>query len=187
MGDSGVVDPGKNQGPALALNGDFHITVILKIGSRALLFRGLNTINLDAKGRMAMPARHRDTIDTHCQGHLVITIEEEGHSLVIYPLNEFEEIQRKVENLSSFHPVSKRLKRLFIGHATDVELDGSGRILIPPALRTYVGLDKKAVLLGQGKKLELWDEETWNKNRELWLQETNNLSELSEELQNLSL
>lgn len=152
-----------------------------------MLFRGLNTINLDAKGRMAMPSRYREIIDQQCQGKLVVTIEEEGESLVIYPLNEFEEIQRKVENLSSFHPVSKRLKRLFIGHATDVELDGSGRILIPQALRSYVGLEKKAVLVGQGKKLELWDEDLWNKNREQWLQETNDVSELSEELQNLSL
>lgn len=151
------------------------------------MFRGLNTINLDAKGRMAMPARYRELIDQHCQGKLVITIEDEGESLVIYPLNEFEEIQRKVEALSSFHPVSKRLKRLFIGHATDVELDGSGRILVPPALRGYVGLEKKAVLVGQGKKLELWDEDVWNANREKWLQEKNDVAELSEELQNLSL
>ena len=152
-----------------------------------MLFRGLNAINLDAKGRMAMPARYRDTIASHCQGRLVITIESEGESLVIYPLNEFEEIQRKVENLSSFTPATKRLKRLFIGHATDVELDGSGRILIPQELRSFVGLEKRVVLLGQGKKLELWDEDAWNKNRESWLKESATDGELSDELLNLSL
>ncbi len=151
------------------------------------MFRGLNSINLDAKGRMAIPVRYREIIENHCQGKIVITIEEEGESLVIYPLNEFEEIQRKVENLSSFHPVSKRLKRLFIGHATDVELDRSGRILIPPTLRAYIELDKKATLIGQGKKLELWSEDVWNSKRDSWLKETNNDSELSEELQSLSI
>lgn len=151
------------------------------------MFRGLNSINLDAKGRMAMPARHRDTINSHCQGKLVVTIESEGESLVIYPLNEFEEIQRKVENLSSFTAATKRLKRLFIGHATDVELDASGRILVPQELRAFVGLEKKVVLLGQGKKLELWNEEAWNEKRESWLKESADDSELSEELLNLSL
>lgn len=152
-----------------------------------MLFRGLNSINLDAKGRMAMPVRYREIIENHCQGKMVVTIEEEGESLVIYPLNEFEEIQRKVEKLSSFHPVSKRLKRLFIGHATDVELDSSGRILIPPSLRSYVELEKRVALIGQGKKLELWSEDIWNAKRDSWLKETNDGSELSEELRSLSL
>lgn len=151
------------------------------------MFRGLSTINLDAKGRMAMPARYRDFIDSHCQGKLIVTIEERGDCLVIYPLGDFEEIQRRVEALPSLDPAAKRLKRIFIGHATDVELDGSGRILIPPTLRGYIGLEKKAVLVGQGKKLELWDEETWNGNRETWLQEKNDIAQLSEQLQNLSL
>ena len=121
-----------------------------------MLFRGLNSINLDAKGRMAIPARYRATIDDHCQGRMVITIEAtDGESLVIYPLNEYEDIQRKVEALPSYSAMSKRLKGLFIGHATDVELDSSGRILVPPTLRSYVGLEKKVVLVGQGKKFEL--------------------------------
>lgn len=152
-----------------------------------MLFRGLNSINIDAKGRMAMPSRYRELIDSHCQGRLVVTIESEGESLVIYPLNEFEEIQRKVESLSSFTAATKRLKRLFIGHATDVELDGSGRILIPQELRSFVGLEKKVVLLGQGTKLELWDEAVWNARREEWLKESTSDEELSEELLNLSL
>src|SRR5690554_4931315 len=136
---------------------------------------------------MAMPARYREVIGQHCQGQMVVTIESDGESLVIYPRNEFEEIQRKVEALSSFTPATKRLKRLFIGHATDVELDSSSRILIPPELRSFVGLEKKVILLGQGTKLELWDEATWNARREEWLKESNSDEELSDELLNLSL
>jgi len=79
-----------------------------------LLFRGLNSINLDAKGRMAIPSRYRGTIDDHCQGKMVVTIEAtDGECLVIYPLNEFEEIQRKVEALPSFNATSKKTQGSF--------------------------------------------------------------------------
>ena len=153
-----------------------------------MLFRGLNSINLDAKGRMAIPSRYRGTIDDHCQGKMVITIEAtEGECLVIYPLNEYEEIQRKVEALPSYSAMSKRLKGLFIGHATDVELDSSGRVLVPPTLRSYVGLEKKVVLVGQGKKFELWDEEAWNSLREIWLNQEPSEEEIPEEIKGLSL
>jgi len=83
--------------------------------------------------------------------------------------------------------MSKRLKGLFIGHATDVELDSSGRILVPPTLRSYVGLEKKVVLVGQGKKFELWDEESWNALRESWLNQDSSEEEIPEEIKGLSL
>lgn len=152
-----------------------------------MLFRGLHSINLDAKGRMAMPARFRSIIEEYCQGQLVVTIDQEGESLVIYPLNEFEAIERKVASLSSFHPESRRLKNIFIGHATEVNLDGSGRILIPQNLRQFVGLDKKVALVGQGNKLAVWNDEVWNETRDGWLKHKVDVEELPDELKNLSL
>ena len=153
-----------------------------------MLFRGLTSINLDAKGRMAIPSRYRGIIDDHCQGKMVVTIEAtDGECLVIYPLNEYEEIQRKVEALPSYSALSKRMKGLFIGHATDVELDSSGRILVQPTLRSYVGLEKKVVLVGQGKKFELWDEDAWNSKRESWLNQDSAAEEIPEEIKGLSL
>ena len=137
---------------------------------------------------MAIPSRYRGTIDDHCHGKMVITIEAtDGECLVIYPLNEYEEIQRKVEALPSYSAMSKRLKGLFIGHATDVELDSSGRILVPPTLRSYVALEKKVVLVGQGKKFELWDEDAWNAMRESWLNQEPSEEEIPEEIKGLSL
>ncbi|MFL2840398.1 MAG: division/cell wall cluster transcriptional repressor MraZ [Pseudohongiellaceae bacterium] len=153
----------------------------------SLLFRGLHSITLDAKGRMAIPARFRGIVESHCQGQLVVTIDQDGESLVIYPLNEFVEIERKVAALSSFHPESKRLKNIFIGHATEVNLDSSSRILIPLNLREFVGLDKKAALVGQGNKLAIWNDEAWNKTRDNWLKHKVNTEELPDELRNLSL
>lgn len=152
-----------------------------------MLFRGLHSITLDAKGRMAMPARFRGIIEDHCQGQMVVTIDQDGDSLVVYPLNEFEEIERKVAALSSFNPESRRLKNIFIGHATEVNLDGSGRILIPQNLRQFVGLDKKVALVGQGNKLAVWNDEVWNETRDGWLKHKVQTEELPDELKNLSL
>jgi len=152
------------------------------------VFRGVNTINLDAKGRMAMPARYRDKLQSHCAGHLVATIDTSARCLLLYPIHEWEEIQRKVEALPSFNPTSRRVQRLLIGHATDLELDNSGRILLPQALREYAGLDKHVALIGQGKKLELWDLDLWTRQREEWLSESEGEGDdIPEGLQSLSL
>ena len=151
------------------------------------MFRGVNTINLDAKGRMAMPARYRDQLQSHCGGHLVATIDTNARCLLLYPVHEWEEIQRKIESLPSFNPTSRRVQRLLIGHATDLELDNSGRILLPQALRDYAGLEKHVALIGQGKKLEIWDLDSWNSEREQWLSEAETGGEIPEDLQSLSL
>ncbi|MBT8146810.1 MAG: division/cell wall cluster transcriptional repressor MraZ [Gammaproteobacteria bacterium] len=151
------------------------------------MFRGVNTINLDAKGRMAMPARYRDQLQSQCDGHLVATIDTSARCLLLYPLHEWEEIQRKIEALPSFNPTSRRVQRLLIGHATDLELDNSGRILLPQTLRDYAGLQKHIALIGQGKKLELWDLESWTSQREQWLSEAETDGEIPEDLQSLSL
>ena len=151
------------------------------------MFRGVNAINLDAKGRLAIPARYRQVLRDRCDGALVATIDTDESCLLIYPLDEWELIQQKIEALPSFHPMTRRIQRLLIGHATDVELDGNGRILIPPLLREYAGLEKRSILLGQGKKFELWDELCWNERRDQYLKEASESEEIPMELQSLSL
>lgn len=151
------------------------------------MFRGVNAINLDVKGRLAIPARYRQVLRERCEGALVATIDTEEPCLLIYPLDEWELIQQKIEELPSFHPLTRRIQRLLIGHATDVELDGNGRILIPPLLRDYAGLEKRSILLGQGKKFELWDESCWNQRRDQYLKEASESEEVPMELQSLSL
>jgi MraZ protein len=88
---------------------------------------------------------------------------------LIYPLNEWELIEEKIEALPSFNPTTRRIQRLLIGHATDVEVDANGRLMIATPLREYAELGKKVVMIGQGKKFELWDEERWNKCRNEWV------------------
>ncbi|MGB0466944.1 MAG: division/cell wall cluster transcriptional repressor MraZ [Pontibacterium sp.] len=151
------------------------------------MFRGVNPINLDVKGRMAIPARYREQITGRCGGSLVATIDTEARCLLLYPLPEWEEIQEKIEALPSYNRAARRIQRLLIGHATDLDMDTSGRVLLPATLRSYAGLEKKIVLLGQGRKFEIWSEAQWLDMRDLYLQETDGAPALPDEIQSLSL
>lgn len=126
------------------------------------MFRGFHEISLDAKGRLVIPARYRDLLKEHCNGQLVATIDIRDTCLRMYPLPVWEELESQLEKLPSTNPGVRRIQRLILGYASDVEMDGSGRVLLPPALRKYAGLERDLVLVGQGKKLELWSEEQWN-------------------------
>ena len=153
----------------------------------AELFRGFNPINLDEKGRLAVPTRYRAELRDCCEQQLVLTVSPDK-CLLLYPLPEWEEIERKISKLSSLNKKAKRLQRLLIGHATECEMDGQGRVLIAEPLRKFAGLDKRVVLVGQGNKFEIWDEDTWNRSRDEWLEEENldDLADLSPELGALS-
>lgn len=151
------------------------------------MFRGLNTINLDAKGRLAIPTKYREQLAELCGARLVVTIDTEEHCLLVYPLNEWEQIEAKIQALPTFNPAARRIQRLLIGHATDLELDGSGRILLPQTLRDYARLDKESVLIGQGKKLELWSKEEWEGRRDAYLDMVSDADQLPEEVLSISL
>jgi len=152
------------------------------------VFRGINAILLDTKGRMAMPARYREQLQQNGTSQLVVTIDTDSPCLLIYSLPEWEVIEQKLQALPSFNRAARRIQRLLIGHATELELDGSGRVLLPPLLREYAKLDKRVMLVGQGKKFELWDEQQWHLGRVNWLaEEASSAAELPNELQSLSL
>lgn len=125
------------------------------------MFRGISQLHLDVKGRLAVPSRHRDAMLERCAGHLVITADAD-RCLLIYPLPDWELIQQKLEGVSNLDPRVRELQRRLIGFAADVDMDGAGRLLIPPFLREYAELDKDVVLVGQGKKFELWNRTHWD-------------------------
>ena len=125
------------------------------------MFRGANAISLDAKGRLAMPSRYRDELISKSAGQLIVTIDAVDPCLCVYPLDEWELIETKLRALPSLREENRRLQRLLIGNAVDLELDGSGRFLVPPRLREYARLDKRAMLVGQLNKFQLWDEDAW--------------------------
>jgi MraZ protein len=125
------------------------------------VFRGVAQLNLDSKGRLAVPSRFRDALTARCSGHLVVTADSD-RCLLVYPLPDWEPIEQKLMSLSSFNAQIRELQRRLVGYAEDVVMDASGRILVPPALRRYAQLDKTVVLVGQGAKFELWNKESWD-------------------------
>ena len=150
------------------------------------MFRGANQLTLDAKGRMVMPTRYRERLQERCGGKLVVTVDKD-QCLLIYPLPDWEEIERKLMRLPTLNPQARRLQRLMVGHATDIELDSHGRLLLPPKLREFGLLTRDAMLVGQGVRFELWDEARWNERRDEWLAGDEAATDLPAELETLSL
>ncbi|HEV8313133.1 MAG TPA: division/cell wall cluster transcriptional repressor MraZ [Burkholderiaceae bacterium] len=120
-------------------------------------FQGAAALSLDGKGRVAMPARHRDLLMTLANGQLTVTKHPEG-CLMIFPRPVWETFR---DRLAATPMAADGWKRFFIGNAMDVELDGSSRLLIAPELRAAAGLSKEVMLLGMGSRFELWDAERY--------------------------
>ena len=136
------------------------------------MFRGIASVTMDLRGRMALPTRFREEAEQRTENRLVATIDNNEQCLLLYSLGDWEEVQRRLEALSNIGTSARLLQRLLIGHATDVEMDAQGRVLIPPLLREYGELEKKIVLMGQTNKLEIWSEQIWRTRREEWLKAT---------------
>lgn len=124
------------------------------------MFGGVATLNLDSKGRLAIPAKHRDALLQGCGGKLTVTVDP-SQCLLIYPQPAWEPVREKLNNLPAFNQQARALQRLILGHAEEVELDSAGRILVSPTLRNFAGLDRAVALVGLGSKFELWDEGRW--------------------------
>ena len=150
------------------------------------MFRGATRVTLDAKGRFAMPARYRDGLLEQCSGQVVTTVDRD-YCLLLYPLPTWEEIERKLTTLPTLNRQVRRLQRLMIGYATELELDGHGRVRLPRELREFAGLGRQVMLIGQGNKFKLWDAERWTERRDTWLHEETEESGLPAELESLSL
>ncbi len=125
------------------------------------MFQGATQLNLDGKGRLAIPAKHRDALLVQCAGKLVLTADHEDACLLLYPESEWLPISEQLRKMPSLNTQVRHLQRRLLGYAEAVEMDAAGRVLVSPALRSYAKLDKQVVLVGQGNKFELWDEVRW--------------------------
>jgi len=124
------------------------------------VFRGGSSVKLDAKGRLALPTRYRGLITERFDGRLVLTVHVDG-CLLLYPQPEWEDIELQLIRTPNQDRRTRDMQRMLVGYATEVEMDGNGRILIAPRLRDFAGLEKGVSLVGVGKKFELWNEEAW--------------------------
>lgn len=128
------------------------------------MFRGATSINLDAKGRIAIPARYRDRLSDICNGRMVVTknpYELDTPNLLLFPLYNWEDFEEQVRALPSSKKAYRLFKRVTIGSAKEVDVDGNGRLLLPAELREFAGLSKSLMLVGQGETFQIWDEGQW--------------------------
>ena len=151
------------------------------------MFRGVQHINMDAKGRLAIPARQREPLLELCDGEIVVTIDTKSPCLNIYPMPLWTRIEQDLQNLPSLNPRVKRFQRLILGYAMDIQLDGNGRMLLPPSLRDYAKLAKKLVLVGLVNKLEIWCEDLWIAECDKAIADAGDDAPLPDELKNLRL
>ena len=129
------------------------------------MFQGATALSLDAKGRLAIPARHRDALAAASGGQLVLTAHPH-RCLLIYPAAAWEPIRDKVLSASSLNPQSAAIKRLLVGNARDETLDSTGRLLVAPELRQFAQLQKQVWLVGQGSHFEIWSDAGWQKEQD---------------------
>lgn len=152
------------------------------------MFRGASLINLDAKGRLAIPTRYRAELQEKEQGQLICTADIRQPCLLLYPLSEWEIIEQKLLQLPNFDETGRRLQRVMLGYATECELDKSGRILLSPALRQHAALEKEIMLVGQLNKFEIWQADRWQQQIEQDIQiGSSGTMATSEELKTLFL
>ena len=117
------------------------------------MFQGASAITLDAKGRMSIPARHRDALSGKSDGALTLTRHPNG-CLLLFPRSAWETFRLQI---AAWPMQAVSWKRIFLGNASDVELDSAGRILVAPELRNAVGLTREVMMLGMGSHFEIWD------------------------------
>ncbi|KGT89567.1 division/cell wall cluster transcriptional repressor MraZ [Erwinia sp. S63] len=152
------------------------------------MFRGATLVNLDGKGRLAVPTRYRELLVAESQGQMVCTIDLHQPCLLLYTLPEWEIIEKKLARLSSMNPIERRVQRLLLGHASECQMDNAGRLLLANTLRQHASLTKEVMLVGQFNKFELWDEQTWYQQVKDDIDAEQSAQEpLSERLQDLSL
>ena len=146
------------------------------LGWKFIVFQGASSLSLDAKGRLSVPTRHRDVLMANASGQMTITKHPHG-CLIIYPRPEWDRVRGELDKL----PASGQwLKRIYLGNAVDVEMDGTGRVLVSPELRQAAGLTRDVMLLGLGRSFELWDKETYEAKEAAAMQD--NMSELMNQL-----
>ena len=150
------------------------------------MFRGINVVNIDPKGRFSVPTKYRHKLMEESQGNMIMTVDTDEACLLLYTLARWQVVEEKLQELPSFNPAARKIQRILIGHASEVEMDGHGRLLLPTVLRGLVSLDKHLVLIGQGHRFEIWSQENWDKERDTWMKEgvmkqgqLNNLEDLS--------
>ena len=152
------------------------------------MFRGNHPLKMDAKGRLSMPTRYRGDLAEQCGGKVIATVGLHERFLSVYPSSDWQAIEDALRRLPAVDRKAQKLRRLLIGNASDCDMDPHGRILIPPELRKFAGLERQVQMVGAGNKFELWDESKWSRHRDELLGQVDDLMDQpSDELRSLNL
>lgn len=150
------------------------------------MFIGGSTVNLDAKGRLALPTRYRNVLMERCDGRVVVTIHSD-RSLMLFPQPDWDDLERKLVRLPNQDRLTRELQLMLFGNAAELEVDKNGRVLIPPRLRDFAGLEKRVMFLGMGNKFEIWNVEAWEKKCGDWLSGSGDGADLPDALRGLTI
>ena len=145
------------------------------------MFRGAFEHTMDDKGRLSIPSKYRELLETHSEGQVVVTVDPD-RCLAAYPLPEWETIESRLGEMSMLRREVRQLERFLVGNAVECGLDRQGRILVPNNLRTFAGLDRDVVVAGQIKKFELWDQQQWSQQQQQCLDSMEGAMEVLAEL-----
>lgn len=149
-------------------------------------FKGATLVSVDNKGRMAMPSKHRRVLQEYCQGQLVVTGSHE-RCLLLYPSVQWPEIENQLMDLPNVSSQVRSLQRLILGYATECTMDSSGRFLLPPMLREFANITRQTVLVGQAKKFELWNYQSWNQGIDSFTHGADRIKDVDEALEKIRL
>ena len=149
-----------------------------------MMFRGLNKISLDTKGRISIPTKYRPELAKYGSNKLICTIDID-QCLLLYPKKIWLKIEKTIMELPSLDRSSRMLQRLMVGHASELALDSHSRILVPIELREFTGIKKSAMFIGQVQRFEIWNYQSWNKSRDSWLKKSD--FTLIEQLRDISI
>lgn len=133
------------------------------------MFRGAFTHTVDDKGRLSIPSKYREILESQCDGQVVVTVDPD-HCLSAYPYPEWEGIEARLGEMSMLRREVRQIERFLIGNAVECTLDKQGRILLPAHLREFAGLQRDAVVVGQIRKFEIWDQEAWSSQQDQCLE-----------------
>ena len=126
---------------------------------------GFNTVSLDTKGRLLIPARYRTDLKTQNQSKVVVTKDPQYPSLKLYPGLEWDEISNKLQSLQGLDPIVRNIQWTILGNAYESDIDVEGRMLlrVPSDLRKYAEIEeeKQIALVGMGNKFEIWNINNW--------------------------
>ncbi|MEM1262318.1 MAG: division/cell wall cluster transcriptional repressor MraZ [Pseudomonadota bacterium] len=135
------------------------------------VFRGATKTTLDAKGRLAIPTKHREKLLARCNGDVVVTVDRQ-RCLLIYPLRDWEDIERELNRLPSSNAKVRAYRQMMVGFATDVPLDSAARVLVPKEHREFAAIERQTWLIGQGTRFELWDQARWDAKTNGWVDDS---------------